>query len=137
MVFLMESLCPHFRTKHKICILAYHNLCFCVFVILGMLHYLQLCHLQTFLALTSLPHPTWLQLGPCPLQTPLAKTDLTHHTWLHNRMQNGRLSAFITNAILFPAAAAAAAAAAVISFIHCAIFAAAATAASSAASVIS
>ena len=29
-----------FRTKHKICILAYHNLCFCVFVFLGMLHYL-------------------------------------------------------------------------------------------------
>jgi len=28
-----------FRTKHKICILAYHNLCFCVFVFLGMLHY--------------------------------------------------------------------------------------------------
>ena len=27
-----------FRTKHKICILAYHNLCFCVFVFLGMLH---------------------------------------------------------------------------------------------------
>ncbi len=27
------------RTKHKICILAYHNLCFCVFVFLGMLHY--------------------------------------------------------------------------------------------------
>jgi hypothetical protein len=26
-----------FRTKHKICILAYHNLCFCVFVFLGML----------------------------------------------------------------------------------------------------
>ena len=24
-----------FRTKHKICILAYHNLCFCVFVFLG------------------------------------------------------------------------------------------------------
>jgi hypothetical protein len=28
----------NFRTKHKICILAYHNLCFCVFVFLGMLH---------------------------------------------------------------------------------------------------
>jgi hypothetical protein len=28
-----------FRTKHKICILAYHNLCFCVFVFLGMLQY--------------------------------------------------------------------------------------------------
>ncbi len=28
-----------FRTKHKICILAYHNLCFCFFVFLGMLHY--------------------------------------------------------------------------------------------------
>ena len=27
-----------FRTKHKICILAYHILCFCVFVFLGMLH---------------------------------------------------------------------------------------------------
>jgi hypothetical protein len=28
-----------FRTKHKICILAYHNLCFCVFVFLGMQYY--------------------------------------------------------------------------------------------------
>ena len=28
-----------FRTKHKICILAYHNLCFCIFVFLGMLQY--------------------------------------------------------------------------------------------------
>jgi hypothetical protein len=28
------------RTKHKICILAYHNLCFCVFVLLGMLQYI-------------------------------------------------------------------------------------------------
>ena len=27
------------RTKHKICILANHNICFCVFVFLGMLHY--------------------------------------------------------------------------------------------------
>jgi hypothetical protein len=27
------------RTKHKTCILAYHNLCFCVFVFLGMLQY--------------------------------------------------------------------------------------------------
>ena len=27
----------NFRTKHKICILAYHNLCLCVFVFLGML----------------------------------------------------------------------------------------------------
>ena len=29
----------NFRTKHKTCILAYHNLCFCVFVFLGMLQY--------------------------------------------------------------------------------------------------
>ena len=29
----------NFRTKHKICILAYHNLCFCVFVFLGMLQF--------------------------------------------------------------------------------------------------
>jgi hypothetical protein len=29
----------NFRTKHKICILAYHNLCFCVVVFLGMLHF--------------------------------------------------------------------------------------------------
>jgi len=50
-----EFLCPDkfyvcdLRTKHKICILAYHHLCFCVFVFLGMLQYSKYYSAGTFI----------------------------------------------------------------------------------------
>ena len=58
-----------FRTKHKICILAYHNLCFCVFVFLGMLHHCKTDGCWALLSILTCSVPSARQI--CLLGTAL------------------------------------------------------------------